>query len=65
MAQKLLNELGVRSFAQQQRCARVPEVVKAYVREVRFSQETSERWRMLDGLRDAPVSVVKTRPWSV
>ena len=43
VAQELLDELGVRSFAQQQRRARVPEVVESHMGEVRLPQEGGER----------------------
>ena len=64
VAQELLDELGVRSFTKQQRCARVPEVVEADVGDIRLPQEGGERWRTLEGLKGVPASVLKTRPWS-
>jgi hypothetical protein len=43
VAQELLDELGVGSFTEQQRGARVPEVVEADVGEIRLPQEGGER----------------------
>jgi hypothetical protein len=39
VAQELLDELGVRSFTEQQRRARVPEVMEAHMGEIRLPQE--------------------------
>ena len=52
VAHEFLDELGVRSFTEQQRCARVPEVVEADVGDIRLPQEgANERWRTLKGLK--------------
>jgi hypothetical protein len=65
VAHEFLDELGVRSFTEQQRCARVPEVVEADVGDIRLPQEGGERTLAhVEGIEGVPVSLLKTRPWS-
>ncbi len=65
VAQKFLNELGVLAAQEQERSARVPQVVKAIVsgQPNRFRSRANERLRRrLEGLMVPSVSLAKTRP---